>query len=118
MRKTVLFLIGLIVAGGLSYFAGYYLYVTNRPKVVLETPELVQKGILLQENSSGFASNYYLAKIEEGILNIYHMPEEILYDSLGISGLQLQETDYKELEKGKVFMDLPEVFEFLENCMS
>ena len=38
MKRTVLFIISLIIAGMFAYYAGYYAYKMNRPKVeFLET---------------------------------------------------------------------------------
>lgn len=119
MKKTILFLAILITAGGLSYLGGYYLYVANRPKIVLEEPEIVSKGIMLSDAVFiDREKDYYLVRIEDKMLNIYDMPEEVLYDSVSLQSLQLQENDAQELLNGKIFLSLPEVFEFLESCMS
>lgn len=119
MRKVILFTAALAVAGVLAYYGGYYLYVTNRPKTVLEEPEMIPNGLLISGSSlQSTEARYYIAKIENGMLNIYDMPEKILYDSISLQHLQLQVKDYRELETGKKFAGLLEVFEFLESCMS
>ena len=119
MRKTILFLIGLILAGTASFYGGYYLYVTNRPEISYEMPMTLQKGMMLTEKKDSVEEqNYYLAKIEEEKLMIYEMPEESIYDSLKIGTLQFMTEDYEKLKEGMIFQSLNEVFEFLESCMS
>ena len=49
---------------------------------------------------------------------VYEMPEKILYDSVKTESLVLQEKDVPGLLEGQEYLELTEVFEFLENCMS
>ncbi len=119
MRKTILFLIGLIIAGTASFYGGYYLYMTNRPEISYEMPMTLQKGIIQNDkNAVAEEQVYYLARIENEKLMIYEMPDERIYDSLKIGTLQFMEKDYEKLLDGITFYNLTEVFEFLENCMS
>ncbi len=119
MRRKILFIIGVLVAGIFSYYGGYYLYTTQRPKVEIEMPATLQRG--MADNyikQTGYEQEYYVAKIEQEMLVIYKMPDESIYDSLKTSNLQFQEKDYMLLQKGMSFDSLTEVFEFLESCMS
>ena len=43
MKRTVLFIISLIIAGTFAYYAGYYVYKMNRPKVQFLETENVQR---------------------------------------------------------------------------
>ena len=119
MRRKILFVIGLLIAGTSAYYGGYYLYTSQRPKIEIEMPATLQRGITDNDvKQTGYEQEYYIAKIEQEMLLIYKMPEESIYDSLKISNLQFQEKDYLHLKKGIVFHSLTEVFEFLESCMS
>lgn len=119
MRRKILFLIGLLIAGTFAYYGGYYLYTNQRPKIEIEIPATLQRGITDNDvKQTGYEQEYYIAKIEQEMLLIYKMPEESIYDSLKTSNLQFQEKDYLQLKNGIVFQSLAEVFEFLESCMS
>lgn len=119
MKKTVLFVTGLIVIGALSYFGGYYAYMSANPETEIIEPISVQRAISLSDTDS--AANqleYYIARIEQEMLMIYKMPEDVLYDSVKLSSLHFQENEYSKLLEGMTFYSLTEVFEFLENSMS
>ena len=119
MRKTILFLVFLIAAGTLSYFGGYYFYVTEHPKVEYSEPIQLQKAILTENNLSEMKEQeYYYAKLEQNLLMIYKMPDEIIYDCVEASNLQIGGTERERLLEGVRFETLTEVFEFLENAMS
>lgn len=118
MKRTVLFVIGLIIAGTLAYFSGYYAYKAGHPETELLDAESVQKAIQTSEKQENVSGEYYVGKIEQNLLVIYKMPEEILYDSVELSSLGLYENEKAQLLEGMVFGDLKEVFEFLENSMS
>ena len=119
MKKTVLFLIFLIVAGTLSYFGGYYFYVTEHPKTEYTEPIQLQKAVLTEMDDSEIKEQeYYYAKIEQEQLMIYKMPDEIVYDSVESSSLQMGGEVRTQLLEGIRFESLTEVFEFLENAMS
>ena len=49
MKRTVLFVIGLIIAGALAYFSGYYAYKVSHPETELLDAESVQKAIKSSE---------------------------------------------------------------------
>ena len=116
MRKALLYMIGLIMAGIISYYIGYQFYETNRSQMEFKEQQFLQKGS--SKDTSYVEDSYYLMKIEEEKLIIYLMPAKDVYDSLKISGLQLLDSDRAALEHGKRFEDLIEVFAFLESCMS
>ena len=119
MKKTVFFIIGLILAGTLAYFTGYYVYTSEKPGT--EVPETIalQKAVILSDDRFFSESEeYYMAKIEKDMLMIYQMPEKSLYDSVELNGLHFTEKEKPQLMEGMVFRDLTEVFEFLENSMS
>ncbi len=119
MRKKILFIICVLVAGVFAYYGGYYMYITQRPKVEIEMPATLQRGIADNHiKQTGYEQEYYVAKIEQEMLVIYKMPDESIYDSLKTSNLQFQEKDYMLLKEGISFESLTEVFEFLESCMS
>ena len=116
MRKALLYVAGLMIAGVASYYGGYYLYQSNRPQVEIEEQQIVGRGI--SQKSEPKEESYYLLKIEKNQLIIYKMPEMEPYDSLKIENLWLQEKDVEILQNGMIFTNLSEVFEFLESCMS
>ena len=119
MKKTAVFMIGLILAGILAYFSGYYVYTTRNPKPEMKGSINLQRTVTLSEDK-GLAETeeYYIAKIEKEQLMIYKMPEEIVYESVEIRSLHFSEKEKPQLLEGMVFQTLPEVFEFLENSMS
>jgi len=119
MRKTVLFVIGLIAVGSLAYYGAYHFYLTEHPKMEYVEQIPLQRSVIQPE--TGQESNlpeYYLAKIEQDMLMIYKMPEETLYDSVETSSLNFHGTEETQLMNGISFESLKEVFEFLENSMS
>ncbi len=119
MKKTVLFIIFLIFAGTLSYFGGYYLYVSENPKTEITEQITVQKAVQLSDTVvSAEEQEYYFAKIEQDMLMIYKMPDATLYDSVEVSSLHVQGMEESQLLEGMRFDTLTEVFEFLENAMS
>ena len=119
MRKKILFFAGLLIAGTVAYYSGYYIYTSQRPKIDIEMPMILQRGTTENDvELADYSEEYYMAKIEQEMLLIYKMPEECVYDSLKTSNLQFQEKDYLQLEEGMIFHSLAEVFEFLESCMS
>lgn len=119
MRKAVLFIIFIIFAGTISYFGGYYLYISGNPKTELTEQMTVQKSVEFAEPFNGDdTQEYYFAKIEQGQLLIYKMPDATLYDSVEISSLHMQGMEEVQFLEGMRFESLAEVFEFLENAMS
>ena len=118
MRRKFAYIAGLIVAGVLSYYSGYYFYINSRTGMVSDESERIQRGGIENLQMINETNEYYIAKIENNMLVIYQMPQEDIYDSLRIEQLQFQNKDYPELYDGKRFDSLREVFEFLESCMS
>lgn len=120
MKKKIFFLIFLILAGSLSYFGGYYLYISENPKEVYREPDLLRSGITTENvrYSERMPQEYYFAQIEQKTLMIYQMPEGILYDSVELSSMHLPETEKIKLTEGVRFENLQSVFEYLENSMS
>lgn len=119
MKKTFFLIIGLIFAGTLAYFGGYYVYTSENPKTEILEPMALQKAVPLSEGSNlQISEEYYIAKIEQDMLLIYKMPEQTLYDSVELNSLHFVGTEEQELAKGMFFENLTEVFEFLENSMS
>ena len=118
MKRTVLFIISLIIAGTFAYYAGYYVYKMNRPKVQFLETENVQRAVQISENKQMISDDYYIGIIEQDLLAIYKMPEEILYDSIEVDSLQFYGNEKKQLTEGMIFKNLTEVYEFLENSMS
>lgn len=119
MKKTILFLIGLILAGTAAYFIGYFAYVSDNSEVESQEHVIVQKALYHSEKKfkSEEIEQYYV-KIEQDTLKIYKMPEKILYESIALSSLHLSEKEKKHLKEGIILQDLKEVYEFLENSMS
>ena len=70
------------------------------------------------ESDQTCVEEHYIAKIEQNMLVIYKLPEEIIYDSVKLSTLQLTDSEYTALSNGIDFYSLTEVFGFLENSMS
>ena len=118
MRKKFTYIAGLIFAGVLSYYSGYYFYINSRTGFLEHEYESVQRGNTENLQLVNVAKEYYIAKIENNLLVIYQMPQKIIYDSLRTEQLQFQEKDYQELYEGMRFDSLGELFEFLESCMS
>ena len=118
MKRTVWFMISLIIAGTFAYYAGYYVYKLNRPKVEFLETENVQRAVQPPENKQMVSDEYYIGIIEQNMLAIYKMPEEILYDSIDVDSLQFYGNEKKQLTEGMIFRHLTEGFEFLENSMS
>ena len=121
MKKKIYFLIGLVAAGIFAYYAGYHGYTFNYPQTELLNPMTLQKSVPLSENEKNISEDeqkYYFGKISQEVLEIYEMPEQILYESVRLNTLHLSEKEKRELSEGVVFMTLTEVFEFLENSMS
>jgi hypothetical protein len=118
MRKKILFLIFLIIAGTFSYYGGYHVYQMNRPKIELVRPESLQMAIQTKEMDDYRPKEYYVGKIKNDQLIIYKMPEEYLYDSIKLSSLDFYGEEETKLMEGMEFENLTEVFEFLENSMS
>ena len=116
MRKPLLFMIAIAVAGVISYYVGYQLYVQNRPQIEANEYHLLQKNID-QVSLPYKDDSHYLLKIHKEHLIIYKMPEGNDYDSLNLYNLQLDESERMKLKDGKRFHDLVEVYEYLENCM-
>lgn len=120
MKKKIFFLIFLVLAGTLSYFGGYYLYISENPKEVYLEPELLRSKVNA-ENIQDFKQiqqDYYFAQIEQEMLMIYQMPDGILYDSVELSSLHIPAAELHNLTEGVRFENLRSVFEFLENSMS
>ncbi len=118
MKKKILFLIGLIIAGTFAYYGGYHVYQINRPKVEIIEPESLQRAVQTSEKEQMILKEYYVGKIEQDLLMIYKMPEETVYDSVKLNSLHFYEEEKQQLLDGMVFQNLTEVFEFLENSMS
>lgn len=119
MKKKVFFLIGILLAGTLSYYSAYYAYTSNHSGSKMQETQMIQKAVPLQQNAGiEEEQSYYLAQIEDQMLYIYKMPEKDVYDSLKLSSLHFTKKEQMELLKGLTFQNLTEVFEFLENSMS
>ena len=118
MKKKILYVIFLIMAGTAAYYGGYHAYTSNRPKVELVEPEKVQKAIQTKGYDNREQQEYYVGKIEEDHLVIYKMPEDSIYDSIRLGTLNFYGEEVTELKEGMVFKDLTEVFELLENSMT
>lgn len=121
MKRKIYFFIGLIVAGIFAFYAGYYAYIEENSKTELLNPMTLQKSVPLPEDIMKDSDNeqkYYFGKISQDVLDIYEMPEQLLYESVKLNTLHLSEKEKRELSEGVVFMTLTEVFEFLENSMS
>lgn len=116
MRKALLFFVCLIIAGIIAFYAGYYFYQSNRSQVEIEEQSVLRQGV--RSDSEPQKKSYYLLKIEGNQLIVYQMPEKVIYDSIKVDSLILQEKDMPALLEGKECMALTEVFEFLESCMS
>lgn len=119
MKEKIMFTIGMIAACILAYFSGYYGYLSHSLKTEFIEPLSVQHSIQLgQDAATEVLKEYYIGKIEQDVLLIYKMPEQILYESVNMDTLHVTETEKEGFIKGKIFADLSEVFEFLENSMS
>ena len=118
MKKKILYVIFLIVAGTFAYYGGYHAYTSNRPKVQLIEPERLQKAMPTKDYYNSDIREYYVGKIEKDHLLIYKMPEDSVYDSIRLSTLNFYGEEEEKLMEGMIFEDLTEVFEFLENSMS
>lgn len=116
-KRTVFIIIGVILLSVAAYFGGYH-FMYEKPQVKLEET-IMQRNLLLSgESNPGIKEESYIAKIEKTMLNIYKMPENILYDSVKLSSLHLSAEEQERLRDGVTFNYLTEVFEFLENSMS
>ena len=118
MRKRIMFLLGLVDAGVVSFYSGYYLYISSNPKTEIVEPVNLHRAMMMSDESTDVLQEYYFGIIEQDMLVIYKMPEKIVYDSVKVSGLHLQDKEKRQLHEGLRFGSLNEVFEFLENSMS
>lgn len=119
MKKIIVFVVCLIFAGILAFLGGYYGYKMKNPKAEQRDSMERQYSISSEQNHAEQVLNeYYMAKIEQELLMVYKMPEEILYESVELSSLHMTEKEKNGLMSGMIFLNLPEVFEFLENSMS
>ena len=116
-KKTILIILSILFFGCLAYFSGYYLMYENAQtsrQEILEQRSLT----LVNQSLGGNTAEYYLVRSEKKMLNIYKMPENILYDSINLNSLHFLEDDKERLNHGIMFESLTEVFEFLESSMS
>ena len=118
MKRRILLILGLLIAGTFAYYGGYYLYTENNPKIELLDQEALQKSMPGADSKDAVSEEYYIGRIEQEMLMIYKMPEETLYDSIETSSLSFYGDEEHRLSEGIVFQNLTEVFEFLENSMS
>lgn len=118
MKKTWFVTGTIFLAGILAYFGGYYYYTSTNSQSKILNPVSVQRAVQPAEEHQIEAEKHYFAKIEEEMLVIYEMPEELIYESIRLSSLQLTEGEYIALLDGIHFQNLPEIFNFLENSMS
>lgn len=118
MKKTVLFILFLSFVGTLSYFGGYYLYVTENPKAELAEPVTVQNAVPLNSPDTQEEQEYYFARLEQDLLKIYKMPDAVVYDSVRAASLHTTGAENTMLLEGMRFETLEEVFQFLESAMS
>lgn len=115
-KRTIYMLIVFVILCVLAYFAGYH-FMYDKSETQLEDV-VIQKNLLVNESESEAHSEYYIARMEDEMLHIYKMPDHMIYDSVKIKSIHLSEEEMEKLEKGIIFLNLIEVFEFLENSMS
>ena len=116
-KKTVLIVLGMIVFGYLAYLTGYYFMYQNAQASRQRNFE--QRNVSLTGQAVELKSNeYYFVRIENKMLNIYKMPENILYDSINLISIHRLKEERELLNTGMTFEYLTEVFEFLESSMS
>lgn len=118
MRKTIFITSGIVLAGILSYFGGYYYYTSVNSQTKQINPISVQRTVQFMESDFEETEEQYHAKIEQDMLIIYKIPENVVYDSVKLSTLHLIDSESTALLNGINFDSLMEVFEFLENSMS
>lgn len=120
MKKKLLLGICLVFAGILAYFCGYYGYQRTVSGTEIPKTMTVQRALQSENSEAGEvnAEEYYVAKIERDFLMIYKMPENTVYESVKMNSLYVTEKEKQRLITGRIFWNLPEVFEFLENSMS
>ena len=118
MKKSWFVTGTIFLAGILAYFGGYYYYTSTNLQAKVLDPVSVQRAVLETEEKHIEKTEHYFAKIENEMLIIYEMPEELIYESIKLSGLQLTENEYIALLDGIHFQNLSEIFNFLENSMS
>ena len=117
MKKTMV-IVGIMLAGILSYYAGYLYYTELNSKEHRLESSSVQRTVQLLEMNTNMIEEGYLARIDQDMLVIYKIPENTIYDSIKMSSLQLTDSEYTALLNGIHFKKLTELFEFLENSMS
>ena len=118
MKRKILFVLFLMIAGTVSYLGGYYVYKSTNPKTEILEPENLQRTFQISDTNNTDTIEYYVGKIEQNLLIIYKMPEETVYDSVELNSLRFYEDEENRLMEGMIFQNLTEVFEFLENSMS
>lgn len=120
MKKKLIFGMSLIFAGIFAYFCGYYGYQSSISQTEIPKTMALQHALQPEISEEGTTADdeYYMAKIEQDLLMIYKMPEKTVYESVKINSLYVTEQEKLRLIAGKIFWNLPEVFEFLENSMS
>lgn len=117
MKRKVIIAAAFFAVCLLSAFAGYRAAVSKKPP---ELPQQTEKTVsgAAKEDEAEKKEPHYLAKIEDGQLLIYELPENRIYESMKAEALNFPEQQLPELYRGIFFDTLPEVYEFLENCMS
>ena len=117
-RRTIFLMIGIVFAGFLSYLGGYTL-VKDDVQMKMVEPVSVQRSLLRNGSDADyFQKEYYVVWLEKQMLHIYKMPENVIYDSVKLSTLQISEEEKIMLREGVTFETLTDVFGFLENSMS
>ncbi len=118
MKKYWLFLVGILLAGLLAYWGSYYFYMSNRTENTLKVRPVQSSRSAVPEEKMTSQEEYYMAKIEGSMLIVYEMPEIRVYDSLDLRSFHFSEAERIVLSEGMEFMNLGEIFGFLESSMS
>lgn len=118
MKKYWLFLAGILLVGLLAYWGSYYFYMSNRTENTRKVRPVQSSKSAVPEAKTTSQEGYYVARIEDSMLIIYEMPEIRVYDSMDLRSFHFSETERIMLSEGLEFMNLGEVFGFLENSMS
>ena len=116
MKNKIIFIVGLIMIGLLSYFGSYYAYISSNQRVspIQTAPIKIEKYPISNKSTQ---SSYYLARIEGDLLKIYKMPESRLFETVQLTSIWI-DGEEEQLREGIVLKDFSEVVEFLENRMS
>ena len=110
----------LILSGALMlltlYFYCYYTASSNIKEKDINNPE--EEATRQQEAMAGIEKQQYKVILENGSINVYHMPDNELYLNTEIDADTLEQSDREQLVNGIYMDDLKRLFSYLQTLTS